>query len=98
MRSSIRWYWLKDEADMLFVQRDALLVLHRVNWMAKKIEFAGPHAVEHAEDGEERRLARAGWAHDRDELARSDVAGNPSQYERSTGRRFEDFSRCCASR
>ena len=64
---------LEDEADVLLVQRDALLVAHRVHRVAEEEELARPRAVEHAEDREQRRLAGARRAHDRHELARLNV-------------------------
>src|SRR5690242_6394476 len=76
---------LEDEADVLLVQRDAPLVWHRVHWMADEVELAGPGAIEHAQDGEQRRLAGARRAHDRDELTRLNVERDAAKDEHATG-------------
>ena len=80
---------LKDETDVLLVQRHTLLVAHRVNRVAEEEELARPRAVEHAENREERRLAGARRAHDRDELARLNLPRDPAQHVRSPRGRLE---------
>src|SRR5439155_3696952 len=64
---------LKHEADVLLVERHAVLGLHLVHGVVEEAVFAHPVAVEHAEDRQQGGLPRPGWTHDRDELARGDV-------------------------
>jgi patatin-related protein len=59
---------LEDEADVLLGDLRALLGLHQVDRLAEQLVLAGPGRIEHAEDRQQRRLARAGRPHDGDEL------------------------------
>ena len=59
---------LEHEADVLLVQLHPVLGFHAVHRVAGEFELAGPRAVEHAENAQQRRLARARGAHDGDEL------------------------------
>jgi hypothetical protein len=79
---------LEDEADVLLVERDALLVTHRVDRLPKQVVLPTPAAVEHAEDAEERRLSGAGWPHHRHELPRLDVERDPPKDVESAGSRL----------
>ena len=82
---------LKDEADVLLVQFHAVLGLHLVHRMVQKIELAGPGAVEHADDAQQRGFAGAGGAHDGYELAFLDLEVDPAQDERLGRAVFEVF-------
>src|SRR5439155_19447056 len=74
---------LEHEADVLLVERHAVLGLHLVHGMIEEAVLARPVAVEHAEHGEQRGLPRPGWAHDGDELARGDVDRDLPQDEQA---------------
>ena len=76
---------LEDEADVLFVELDALLRLHRVDLVLEQPVFARPVVVEHAEDREQGRLAGARGAHDRHELALGDREVDPAEQEGLAG-------------
>src|SRR3712207_8877323 len=54
---------LEDEADVLLVERDALLGAHRVHGLAEEEVLPLPAVVEHAEDREQRALAGARRPH-----------------------------------
>ncbi len=60
---------LEDEADVLAAELRELVVAERRDLGAGDRHGAGRRLVEPREDVHERRLARAGRAHDRDELA-----------------------------
>src|SRR5262249_43074442 len=64
---------LEDEPDVALVKGRALLRTERVDRMSEEVELARPGGVEHAEDPEEGRLARARGTHDGDELSLRDV-------------------------
>src|SRR6185437_5293749 len=72
---------LKDEPDVLLVQGDAVLRLHLVDLLVEQLVFAGPLAVEHAEDREQGRLARPRRPHDGDELTTMDVHGDLAEHK-----------------
>src|ERR1700691_477829 len=60
---------LEHEADVLLVQLHAVLGLHLVNGMIQEVELAGPSAVQHPDDAEQRGFAAARWTHDGHKLA-----------------------------
>ena len=61
------------------VQLGALLRVQPVHRLVDEVVLAGPRAVVHAEDVEQRRLAGARRPHDRDELALLDVEVDAAQ-------------------
>ena len=67
---------LEHEADALAANVRATRLVERRHLLAHELVGAGRRTVEAAEDGEQRRLARAGRAHDRDELALADHRGS----------------------
>ena len=71
---------LKHEADVLLVQFRALLRIQTMDRLIHEVVLAGPRAVVHAEDVEQRRLAGARRPHDRDELALLDVDVHAPQH------------------
>src|SRR5262245_4542639 len=70
---------LKHKADVLLVQFHPLLRLHLMNGTVEKIEFAGPGAVEHTQDAQQRRFSRAGRTHDGNEFALLDLRINAAE-------------------
>ena len=82
---------LEHEADVLLVQLHAVLGLHLVNGMIQKIELAGPRAVQHADDAEQRRFAGARGTHDSDKLAFLDVHFDAPQDVGAAVARFVEF-------
>jgi hypothetical protein len=82
---------LEDEADVATVQRQARLVVEPVDRMAAEVVFAGPLAIEHAEDGEQRGFSGSRRPHDGDELTGGDVERDASEQEIPTGRGLDDF-------
>ena len=75
---------LEDEADGAARELGALLRAQGLHLLAVQFVLAGPGLVEHAQDGQERRLARAGRAHDGDEVAVGDVEVDAPQEEELT--------------
>ena len=69
---------------------------HRVDRVTQKVELARPGAIEHPEDRQQRRLARARRSHDRHELAGLNLPTDASQNERPAGRRLEHAMRWVA--
>jgi hypothetical protein len=72
---------LENEPDVFLLQLLALLAPDRVHLVAEELVFAGEGAVVHAQDVQQGGLARAGRAHDRDELALGDVQGDAAEHE-----------------
>ena len=64
---------LKHEADVLLVQFGPLLRVQPVDRLFQEVVLAGPDAVVHAENVQQRRLARARRPHDGHEFAVLDV-------------------------
>src|SRR5262245_44260162 len=74
---------LEDKTDVLLVQGRAFFWLQCVDRPIGKIILAFPSAIVHAHDAEQRRFARAGWPHDRDELAFGNIKVDlPEKVER----------------
>ena len=70
---------LEDEADVVFVELVALLGVEFVNGLIEEQIFAGPGAVEHAEDAEEGGLPCPGGTHEGNELAGLDLKGDAAK-------------------
>src|SRR5581483_5113052 len=75
---------LEYEPDVLLVQFRALLRIQPMDRLLHEVVLAGPRAVVHAEDVEERRFAGAGRSHDRHELAVLDVHVHAAQDVRAS--------------
>src|SRR5207302_10826682 len=54
---------------------------HLVDRLAAKVEFAPPGRMQHAQDGKQRRLARARRSHDGEEIAWRDVEVDAAEQE-----------------
>ena len=89
---------LEHEADVLLVQLGAVLRAELVHRLIEEVVLAGPGAVVHADDVEQRRLAGARRPHDRDELALLDVDVDAPQHVASGWCRARTTSRGCAAR
>jgi hypothetical protein len=76
---------LKDEADVCALQRLPVLGLELLDLPLHEDVLALEGAVVHPEDVQQRRLARAGRAHDRDELAVTDREIDAAQHEVPSG-------------
>ena len=63
---------LEDEADLAVAKARQAAIVERVQIVAEHVGLAGVAAVEAAHDVQERRLARAGAADEREQLARFD--------------------------
>ena len=72
---------LEDEADVLLLQPHAVLRRQLVHRLVEQPVLAGPGAVVHAHDVQQRALAGARRAHDRHELALLDVDVDAAQDE-----------------
>ena len=83
---------LENEADIFFVQLDAVAIIELVDRVIEQVVFAFPRAVEHADDAHQRGLARARWSHDRDEVAFRDVQVDAAQHPGLPRARFVNFS------
>src|SRR6266446_2593682 len=60
---------LENKSDFLVAQGGPLFRFQGMDARITEVVFAAPGMVVHAEDMKERRLARAGWAHDGNEVA-----------------------------
>src|SRR5262245_27422686 len=65
---------LEYKPDIFLIQLHAILGLHAMHLVAEELKFAGPCAVEHPKDTQQRRLAGARGTHDGDELTFPDLA------------------------
>jgi hypothetical protein len=72
---------LEDETDIGFVEFVAIFDAEFVDGFAIEKIFAGPGAIEHAENAEQRGFACAAGAHDGDEFAGGDVQGDAAEDE-----------------
>src|ERR1700722_6338689 len=79
---------LEHEADILLVQLDAILGLHLVNGVVEEVKLAGPGAIQHAENAEQRGFAGAGGAHNGYKLAVLDLQLDTAQHVRPAIARF----------
>ena len=82
---------LEHESEVLLVHLVAILLLHRVDRVIQKMILAGPTAVVHADQVQQRGLARAGGTHDRDEIAFLNVHVDAAEHERLGGAVLEEL-------
>src|SRR5690606_15385913 len=75
--------------DVSLVELRALPEVNAMHSLIAEPVLTPPVGVEQAEDAEQRRLARFGRTHDRDELAALDVEDDATQHEDATGLRVE---------
>ena len=81
---------LEDEADVAVAKRDPRLVVHRRNLVIADADLAAVDGVEAAEHVQQRALAHARRAHDRDHLALLDGQVEIAQHVQPlVGRRVE---------
>src|ERR1700746_3426314 len=70
---------LKDKPNVGFVQFIAFFDVEPVNRLRIEVVFAGPCAIEHSDDAEQRGFSRAGRAHDGDKSARLNLQIDAAQ-------------------
>ena len=85
---------LEDEADVVFVEFVALLVVEFVNGLIEEIVFAGPGTIEHADDAEEGGLPCPGRTHEGDEFAGQDVESDATEDVEFVGTGIGRIFRC----
>src|SRR4029077_192547 len=73
---------LKDEANVGFMRLVAFFDVEFVDRLIKKVVFAAPGTVEHADDAEQRGFSGAGRAHEGDELTLLNIQGDAAQNEK----------------
>jgi len=76
---------LEHEPDVLLVEPRAILRRELVYRLIEEVVLAGPRAVVHADDVQERGLAGAGRPHDGDELAVLHIEVDAAQHVRAAG-------------
>ena len=72
---------LKDEADIFLVELGAPFGVELVNGIFEQVILAAPRGVEHPQNTQQSGFARAGGAHDGDELAFLNVHIDAAQDE-----------------
>ena len=82
---------LEDKTHVCFVQFVALFYVQFVDGLSVKIKFAGPRAVQHADNAQQSGLSCPGRPHDGDKLRRLDVQVNPAKQEKFVRARFNGF-------
>ena len=86
---------LKDEADVLLLQREPIFLPQRVDRLPLQLVLAAPVGVVHPENVQQRRLPRSRRPHDRDEFAGLDVEVDATQQERFAGAGLDRTFRDC---
>jgi len=79
---------LENEADIGFVKLIALLYIESVDRLAVKVVLAGPRAIEHADNAEERRLPGSRGSHERNKFTRLNLQGDAAQNIKFAPSRF----------
>jgi hypothetical protein len=82
---------LKDKANVGLVQFVAFLDVQFMDGLLEKVIFAGPSAVQHADDAEQRRFSRAGRTHESDEFTLLNIQRDAAQNEKLASAGFEYF-------
>jgi len=72
---------LEDEADVLLVERRPMLGFERVDRLVEEVVLAAPGGVQHAQNGQQGRLAGPGGSHDGDEVALVDLEVDAAEHE-----------------
>src|SRR5215469_2963837 len=82
---------LKDKPNVGFVQFIAFFDVEPVNGLTIEVEFAGPGAIEHSDDAEQRGFSCAGRAHDGDKFARLNIQIDAAQKKEAVRPRLHGF-------
>src|SRR5580704_12923806 len=82
---------LEHEPEVFLVHLVAVLLLHRVDGVIQKMVLAGPTAIVHPDQVQQRGLARAGRTHDRHKLAFLNVHIDAAEHERLSRTVLEEF-------